>query len=216
MWRTQAGERLLHGAEARLIRTALGVLVDHVEEEIDGLRDSLAFSVPIFDRLQGRQKLALLADIGHHLLCSTDPPPPLTATNESAVAVLYRVIEDWVALEVDSEDDFREMPGEDPFDWRRQILDAYRESAPDDEDVPVATSRDHEEWSLLIECLEARVLWDADYLDEDLYADQPPEAGQIMKDRLGVPDEYFRAVAPDPTDRDLNIARQKIRGLVDG
>ena len=105
MWRTQTGERLLQGAEARLIRTALGVLVDQVEEEIEGLRESLEFGVPIFDRLQGRQKLALLADVGHHLLCSTDPPPPLTATNESAVAVLYKVIEDWVGMEVDNEDD---------------------------------------------------------------------------------------------------------------
>lgn len=89
MWRTQAGERILQGTEARLIRTALGVLVDQVEEEIDGLRESLEFGAPIFDRLQDRQKLALLADVGHHLLCSTDAPPPLTATNESAVAVLY-------------------------------------------------------------------------------------------------------------------------------
>src|SRR5665213_1587694 len=116
MWRTQAGERILRGAEARLIRTALAVLVDQVEMEIEGISESSDFGIPVFDRLQGRQKLALLADVGDHLLCSTDPPPPLTATNESAVAVLYKVIEDWVAMEVDNEADLREMSGEDPFE----------------------------------------------------------------------------------------------------
>jgi hypothetical protein len=192
------------------------VLVNQVEMEIEGISELSEFGVPNFDRLQARQKLALLADVGHHLLCSTDPPPPLTGTNESAVAVLYKVIEDWVNMEVDDEDAIREMAGEDPFDWRRSVLAAYCESCPDDTEVPAESCRDIEEWIQLVECLEAKVLWDADYLDEDLYADQSPEAGQCLKDQMGVPDEYFRAVAPDPTDRDLDVVRRRIRGLIDG
>ena len=216
MWRTQAGERLLQGAEARLIRTALGVLVDQIEMEIEGIDELSDFGIPIFDRLLVRQKLALFADVGHHLLCSTDPPPPLTAINESAVAVLYRVVEDWVDMEIENEEGIPEMPDEDFFIWRRSVVEAYCESPVEDFEVPVESCRDIEEWSLLIECLEARVLWDADYLDEDLYADQAPETGQLLKDEMGVPDEYFTAVAPDPTDRDLEIARQKIRAIIDG
>ena len=199
-----------------MVRTALAVLVDQVEMEIEGISESSDFGVPIFDRLQSRQKLKLIADVGHHLLCSTGPPPPLTATNESAIAVLYKVIEDWVAMELDNEADLREMPGEDPFEWRRRLLDAYRESFPDDPETPAEASRDVAEWGILVEFLETRLLWDADYLDEGLYADQAPEAGQFLKDQMGVPDEYFTAVAPDPTDRDLDVARQKIRGLIDG
>lgn len=216
MWRTQTGDRVLTGAEARLIRTALAVLVDQIEMEIEGISELSDFEVPIFDRLQSRQKLALLADVGHHLLCSTGPPPQLTATNESAVAVLYKVIEEWVEMEIDNEEEIREMPGEDPFAWRRNLRDAYRECIPDDPETPAETSRDVAEWGILIECLETRVLWDADYLDEDVYADQAPETGKILKDELGVADDYFTAVAPDPTDRDLEIVRQKIRGLIDG
>lgn len=216
MWNTQAGERLLQGAEARLIRMAFGVLVDQVEMDIAAIGELHDFGVPIFDRLQGRQKLALLADVGHHLLCSTDPPPPLTATNESAVAVLYRVIEDWVGMEIENEGGSPEMPDEDPFVWRRELLDAFRESIPDADDLPTETSRDLEEWSLLIECLETRVLWDTDFLDEDLYADQAPETSQYLKEELGVPDEYFTAVAPDPTDGELDFARQRIRRTIHG
>lgn len=213
MWHTQAGDRVLCGAEARLIRTSLGVLVDQVEMEIEGISELSDFGIPIFDRLHGRQKLALLGDVGHQLLCSTDPPPPLTATNESAVAVLYKVIEEWVALEIDSEADFREM-GEDPFAWRRLLLKAYQEGIPDDPETPAETSRDASEWEILIECLETRVLWDSDYLEEDVYADQAPETGQFLKDQMGVADDYFTGVAPDPTDRDLDLVRQKIRGLI--
>lgn len=167
MWRTQAGERILRGAEARLIRSAFAVLVDQVEEEIEGLRESLEIGIPIFDRLQARQKLALLSDVGHHLLCSTGPPPPLTATNESAVAALDKVIEDWVTMEVDDEASTRGMPGEEPFAWRRSVLAAFSEMGTEDFELPAESCRDIDEWSLLIECLETRVLWDADFLEED-------------------------------------------------
>ncbi len=208
--------RILLGAEARLLLSAFGVLVDQLEEVIAGYRESLEFGVPVFDRLQGGQQLALLAEVGHHLFCSTAPPPPLTAVNEAAVAVLYRVIEEWVTMEVDDEDVIRAMPGQDPISWRRELLDAYREACPDDDEIPPVTSHELADWELLIECLEARVLWDADYLDEDLYADQPPDAGQALKERMGVADEYFRAVAPEPTDSELEKVRQTIRTLPDG
>ena len=214
MWRTQTGERVLIGAEARLIQTALGVLVDQIEMEIE-FGDQSDFGVPIFDRLAAPQKLALLADVCHHLLRSTEPPPQLTATNESAVAVLYAVIEDFVHSEVefDDEEELRGMPDADEFRWRRLLLDAYRESLRDD-DAPAEGSRDMEDWSLLIECLQDLVLWDADYLDEELYADQSPEVGRFLKRQMGVPGEYFQAVAPDPADCDLPNIRQRLQCLI--
>lgn len=51
-------------------------------------------------------------------------------------------------MEVDNEEEIREMPGEDPFDWRRRLLNAYRESFPDAEDVPAEISRDMEDFML--------------------------------------------------------------------
>jgi hypothetical protein len=52
-------------------------------------------------------------------------------------------------MEVDNEDDFRELAGEDLFVWRRFLLDAYRESILDDEEVPAETSPDLNDWCLL-------------------------------------------------------------------
>ena len=213
MWRTQIGERLLQGAEAHLIQTALGVLVDQVEEEIEGYRDQSDFGIPIFDRLDARQKLALLADVCDHLFRSTAPPPKLTATNESAIAVLYEVVDLFVQFEVDDEETIRKMPDGHPYDWRQRVLAAYRECFPDDPEVPAETSRVMEDWELLIECLACRVLWDADFLDEDLYADQSPDKGQTLKARMHVDDDYFRAVAPDPLERDLPGIRERLQSL---
>jgi hypothetical protein len=213
MWRTQTGERVLCGAEARLIQTALGVLVDQIEMDIE-FSDQSDFGVPVFDRLEARQKLALLADVCDHLLRSTEPPPQLTATNESAIAVLYAVIEDFVRAEVEAEDDVRGMPDGDPFGWRRRLLDAYQESLPDVQDAPTESCRDMEDWIPLIECLQDLVLWDADYLDEGLYADQSPDVGRFLKAQMGVPADYFQAVAPDPADCDLPNIRQRLRSLI--
>lgn len=214
MWQTQIGERLLQGAEARLIQTALGVLVDQVEEEIEGYRDQSDFGVSIFDRLEARQKLALIAEVCHHLLRSTDPPPKLTAINESAVAVLYEVIEEWVHLEVDDEETFREIPDGHPFYWRQRVLAAFHEGCSDDPESPAETSRNMEDWDLLVECLACRVLWDYDFLDEDLFADQAPKKGRLLKRRMNIDDDYFRAVAPDPLDRDLQGIRERLQTMI--
>jgi hypothetical protein len=163
MWRTQIGARLLQGAEARLMKTALGVLADQIEAEIAGHRDDFDFGVPVFDRLDCRQRLALVADIGHHLLRSTDSPPQLTASNESALAVVYKVVEDRVSMEVDDEELIQELGCcEDPFHWRRMLLDAYRDRFPDDLETPAETSPDIGEWFLLIDCLANCVIRDAD------------------------------------------------------
>lgn len=44
-WRTQLGERTLRGAEADLIREALGGVVDMVEAEIAGYADPWEYGV---------------------------------------------------------------------------------------------------------------------------------------------------------------------------
>ena len=59
MWWTPDGERTLKGAEAALIREALGTLVDMVRDDDEGLWQ---FAVPPFDTLQPNQKLVPFGD----------------------------------------------------------------------------------------------------------------------------------------------------------
>ena len=54
-------------------------------------------------------------------------------------------------------------------------------------------------WTFLIECLAGCVLWDNDYEWQDSL-DLPPEESRRMRTALGMDDDYFTDVPPDPPD----------------
>jgi hypothetical protein len=85
MWWTPDGQRILQGAEARLFSEALGMIVDMVRDNNEGLWQ---FNAPPFDKLQPNQKLAVLAEVGRALLQENKPMPRLTAVREAAVGIV--------------------------------------------------------------------------------------------------------------------------------
>ena len=208
-WRTQMGERTLKGAEAALIRESLSYVVEIVEEEVADHTDSWCFGVPLFDRLEPPAKLALLAEVGWALLRDTEAFPRLTAINEAAVAVLFSGIAESVQIEIDLEDD---MPAE-PFFWRTRVLAVFHEDGGDTTDLPDAECTDWEEWTLLIECLSDRILWDDDFNSADQFLDAPPETAQLMRNMMSIDDDYYRTIPPDPRDSDLARIRSTLAEL---
>jgi hypothetical protein len=50
--------------------------------------------------------------------------------------------------------------------------------------------------------LEGRVLWDNDW-EIDVCLDADPDIGRRMRRELGIDDDYFVAVPPDPTDAEV-------------
>jgi hypothetical protein len=209
-WRTQIGERTLEGAEASLIREALGMMVDMVEQEISDHDDLWDFSVPLFDRLPAPAKLALLAQVGWALLRDTDTYPPLTAINEATVGAIFRHIEQSIHLELDCDDEI------DPrFSWRKDVLAVF-EQIGDPDDLPVLTCADADEWDTLVQMLADRVLWDEDFNDADLYVDKSPEHASILKSMMTIDEDYFTGVPPDPRDSDLPRVRAVIDQLLHG
>jgi len=60
---------------------------------------------------------------------------------------------------------------------------------------------DYCKWDLLVECLEGRVLWDDDW-DMVEYLDAPPAVARRVKAELGIDEDYFVAIPPDPDDAD--------------
>ena len=96
---------------------------------------------------------------------------------------------------------------------RQLILAACRE-AEVAEELPKANCRDKSEWDFPIEFLESRVLWDYDWQLADS-ADLDPDAGQRLKDELGIADDYFVAVPPDPPDAEAERLLQIIIELTD-
>jgi hypothetical protein len=79
---------------------------------------------------------------------------------------------------------------------------------PSDDVLPSADSRDTAEWDLLLECLADRILWDCDREMGDEFLDADPDASRAMMAELRIDPDYFTAVAPDPTDEELNAARR--------
>ena len=215
MWHTSAGDRTLEGAEALLIREAMGWVLDMLEPETDD--DFWLFGIPAFDRLELGQKLALVCQVGQALLRPDTPPPNLTALNESTVGVLYRGIRQCIRIEIGDATD-----GFEARHWRRLVIAAVTEVQRVDpavgqpEPLPEQDCPDMEEWELMVETLEGQVLWDADWLDEDLFLDADPDTTATMRQELGIADDYYTAIAPDPSERELVAIRGRLRELVGG
>jgi hypothetical protein len=208
MWRTSNGDRTLKGAEAALVRAVIAQIVDWLDVEASGDIDRWEFGVVLFDELQTPQKFALLAAVGTSLLREDAAPLPLNAINEATVAALYRALTQviQVEIEMDLEAEFQSW-------WRAMVLAATREIDGDDGELPLCTSSDIAEWDVLTDVLASFVLWDDDWDLAELVMDRDPEQGRSIKGQLNIADDYFTAVAPDPTDAELAHARQVLLDL---
>lgn len=206
MWWTPDGERVLQGAEARLFREGLAVLVDMVREDPEGQQQ---FSAPPFDNLQPNLKLAVLAEVSSALLQEDWPMPRLTAVREAAVATVYEAIRIWGEMEIDQAAEGLESPT-----WRELILAACEERGI--EELLDPASEEIGEWELLVCCLSDSVLWDDDWRDSESLLDADPKAGRAVKKLLGIDEDYYIAVPPDPTEEEMEGIWATLRGLTCG
>lgn len=206
-WRTSQGERILAGAEGNLFREAVLSLADITDDAIRSEDDPWDFGLAVFDRLTLPSRLAMLAHVGFALLRETPECPQLTAVNEATIATVFRYIEESIESEIDAEDDIKE-----PFFWRRLVRAAGVEHAADVE-LPDESSRDISQWEFLIEVLSDRILWDNDFSSEACFADASPEFAEERYVDMGIDEEYFLAVPPDPGDSSLDQIRKMLREL---
>lgn len=138
MWRTSCGNRILHGAEARLFAEALLSLLDEVQP---APFDDHEIGLSCFDNLTYGQKNSVLSTIGNGLLREDVPMVPLTAVLEGAIAAVFEHLRDCVAFEIDEPDM--------GTTWRQWIAAALREL--EGEDVPEPICADKEEWNVVIQ-----------------------------------------------------------------
>jgi hypothetical protein len=57
------------------------------------------------------------------------------------------------------------------------------------------------------------ILWDADYEDEDLYIDKPPEEAQILKDFMRMRDDYFLEVPEALKPKEIETKLSELKSL---
>jgi hypothetical protein len=78
---------------------------------------------------------------------------------------------------------------------------------------PSVDSDDVDDWEFLIECLANRILWEGDYEMSDVFLDADPSEGAMRMGLMGIAEDYYTAIAPDPTDQQLEAIRRRLRWL---
>jgi hypothetical protein len=194
MWRTGYGERTLEGAEA---------LLSLLDEAVQDQFDDYQLGINCFDNLTYGQQVSVLGIVGSGLLSKDVAPVKLTAVVEGAIAAVFRHLTNEIIFEVDTP----EMGTR----WREWVVAARQEAGG--LDIPKPTCDDHEEWEIELEELSGVILWDADYDDDQLYIDHPPETSKWLKDMSGVSDNYFLAIADDLTEEQAEARIEQLQKL---
>ena len=65
----------------------------------------------------------------------------------------------------------------------------------------------------LVDYLADAVLWDEDWKEADQHLDVDPAAGRVMKKLLGIDQDYYVSVPPDPPDEEMKGVWAALRGL---
>ncbi|XZE52587.1 hypothetical protein SH139x_004289 [Planctomycetaceae bacterium SH139] len=237
MWHTPTGKRVVDGVEAELIRESISTILEQLLCSSLECEDFCFQSgIEVFDCLPLSQKLASLELAGRHLLTDTEDALPLTAVNESVVGVIFENIRQHIETEIDTErcyeacfgdeDSAWEEDSQDCFPgdryWRRQVLVTCRQTLGKDPakqclasefDWPPVECDDLQRWDVLIELLADRILWDRDYEMAEAFLDDAPENATAKKLMLGIDEDYFTGLAPDPRDEVMDQVVLSIRRL---
>ncbi|WP_218933635.1 hypothetical protein [Rubripirellula lacrimiformis] len=205
MWHTSRGDRVLRGDEGALVGTSIDTMIDallvHVDvDDADELVPDCDSGIAVFDQLTVCQRIGLLHDVAEHLLMETSAAMPLTALAEATVAAIFVEARDQTAIEIDLFGDTENIQwGSEVTYWRSLVLNAYR-STPLVclDDLPAVDSCDLSRWEDLIDILAGAILWDRDFEMAESFLDIDPNVSQQRRKLLGIDDDYFTSVAPDP------------------
>lgn len=192
MWHTSSGNRVLTGSEAKVFAQALSELIS----ELKAFGGEYVVGMEVFDRLTYGQKISVLSIVGKGLLKPDQPIRKLTAVVEGGIAAVFEYLKTLVCIEIDE--------GITGTYWRELILAARNQlGAVELTDI---NSDDYTDWLIEIEELSDSILWDADYLDENLYVDDSPEHSQALKDFMRIRDDYFLEIPEDLKPQQLDNA----------
>lgn len=210
MWHTPDGTRVLRDLERELARRGVETAYELIKL---GVSTQLPWECGItqFDTLTPEQQMALLADVGRALFYKSVRPPVHTAVNEACVYAIYRAL----AMQIDFEIDGQSQYEQSTRDLICELIAAERTTDDyelDDEPPLTADSQDSERWHFEVECLADKVLWDRDWELDEQMVDCSPERSRLLKTHLGIDDDYFTSIAPEPND--LSQVRRHLDRLV--
>jgi hypothetical protein len=81
-------------------------------------------------------------------------------------------------------------------------------------ELPEATCREIRRWEGLVDSLADAILWDRDFEMAESFLDVDPGVSHHRRRLLGIDDDYFTTVAPDPRPGEVCELISKTRGIV--
>ena len=204
MWHTSEGDRVLEGAEAALFKAGVISIVEQIKDEAN--YSGFGYSIGLFNELTWSQRLAVIQTVTTSLLNSNESAPRLSAVNEAAIAAVFEHISYQIDVEIDDE------PAGNG--WRQLLLDACNEAfgvinfdadeannenqEEESQTIPSSASCERRDlWHPLVQSLADRILWDRDFEMMDEFLDEPPEKAAVLRQIMGIDDEYFATAAED-------------------
>jgi hypothetical protein len=240
MWHTSRGDRTLRGQEAALIRAAIDTMIDalmdHVDDEFEDASAATGYDsgIAVYDAFSPSQQIGLLYDVAKHLLTDTKTTLELSAPLEATVAAIFVEARDQVAIEIDFHS-CRPRRESEPT-WREMVLAAYRSvfadateeadaignsASPDEltEDdshakLPDRLCSDIHVWERLVDGLTDAILWDRDFEMSESFLDVDPGVSHHRRRLLGISEDYFSSVAPDPRPNEVFGLVSRTRQIV--
>ena len=205
MWWTQDGYTTLEGAEARLFREMLAALVED-QAKAEACDDWWPIGIDVFDDLEYGQKLAMLEIVGRGLLFKDEPAPELTAVSEGTLAAVFEHLRQLIEMEIHFGSG---------GSWRSRLRPVLLQVMDADvrKRVVGVESDDLDEWGTWIETWRDHYLSDADWEHDLVGQDGSPEEVDERKKYLGIADDYYISVAPDPAPNQVPALLARLRQL---
>ena len=196
------GERVLKGTEAKVFAVSI---LNLIEDVIDGEEYdySIETGINVFDTLTCNQQISILWLITNGLFREDVPCIELTALNEGAIAAVFERLKIYLSFEIE------EMP--EKKDWRKLVRTALAEC--DYTDMPQLKCKDVEEWNGAVDFLSDLILWDNDYLDDNIM-DKPLEQSKFVKRQLGINKNYYNDIAEDPDESVIEKRLFQIKEII--
>lgn len=223
MWHTSRGDRTLDGHEAVLVSCAIDVMVGallvHIDEDFEDSAPDCESGIAIYDLCTPAQRIGLLHDVAKYLLTDTQGPLPLSALTDATVAAIFVEIRDQIAIEIEFAND-REEEGQPR--WRELVFAAHRSSFPQRGEAERGLSArgwdpsldDLRRWETMVDELADNILWDRDFEMAEGFLDIDPGVSRQRRRLLGIDDEYFTTVAPDPRPEQAFKLASRTRDIV--
>lgn len=215
-WPTTDGLRTLRGAEADLVRGAIGMMVDALVAEVrmdtaaavpESEDDQWRYGIDWFDQWDARQRLWLLENVTRAFFSDHVIQSPAAMFDAAADAIFFELI-DLVQIEVEqgSATDF-------PRSWRESVLAAFETQtsrtasmAPD--------STDLSRWSELVSTIGDRILGVRVYRKAEAFRDGDlDQTNAFLRDR-GLPQDYLSRIPPLRSTERVQLSIDRIQAIV--